>query len=688
MVGDRLGKYEIRSTLGRGAMGTVYEGWDPVISRRVAIKTVRLPDAADTDAQDELARFKREAQAAGRLHHPNIVGVFDYGETAEIAYIVMEFVDGRPLKSMVDADERLTLPVVSRIMEDLLAGLRYSHERGVIHRDIKPANLMIAQDGQAKIADFGIARIESSNMTQAGTIMGTPAYMSPEQFMGQTVDARTDLYSAGVLLFQLLTGERPFEGSMATIMHKALHTTPPRPSDLSVTAPTGLDPVVARAMARRPDDRFPTAAAFLEAFQAGLRAPSGLGMGLGDDLGSDATVVAAPPKAPAVKPAAPPVPVRRSRTPVIAGVLALLAAGGGAAWWAMQPGPAPAPVPAPVPNRTADVTPPAPILVRPTDPLPVPTRTDRVTVPIVPADPAPPTPAQTGAARPPVLAERPTPELPAQPPILVDPLPAPNAPVATPAPPDPGPVASNSADPAPMPPVVAPTVVASAALTPEALRRSVASALAGTECAAVSGDVSRTNGTVDLRGVVVGGEPEAALRRAVQDAAPGAAVGWGVLAAEGPYCPLLNLLHPLVHAGGPALAMQDNRTSLAEGDLVRSSVVMPERGHLQVDYFSSDGTVLHMHQAVPTAGGPFAAGSVQRTGEPRGKFLGWNVLPPFGTDLVIAIATSAPLFPRERPVGEQTEDYVRDLRAALDSARRGGAHLAASLLVVRTAAKR
>ncbi len=238
-------------------MGTVYEGWDPIIARRVAIKTVRLPDSADPETEEALARFRREAQAAGRLTHPNIVGVFDYGETNDLAYIVMEFVDGPPLKTLLDKQERFALADTIRVMEDLLAGLQFSHERGVVHRDIKPANVMLTSAGQAKIADFGIARIESSSMTQAGTVLGTPAYMSPEQFMGQVVDARTDIYSSGVLLYQLLTGERPFEGGMSAIMHKALNTEPPAPSQLSVTAPPAFDAVVRRAMAKRPEDRYP-----------------------------------------------------------------------------------------------------------------------------------------------------------------------------------------------------------------------------------------------------------------------------------------------------------------------------------------------------------------------------------------------------------------------------------------------
>jgi eukaryotic-like serine/threonine-protein kinase len=252
---ETLGKYEIRRTLGRGAMGTVYEGWDPIIARRVAIKTVHLPHVPDQETDEALVRFRREAQAAGRLNHPNIVGIFDYGETNELAYIVMEFVDGPPLKSALDRQERFSLPATVRVMEDLLAGLQFSHDRGVIHRDIKPANVMLTGSGQAKIADFGIARIESSSMTQAGTVLGTPAYMSPEQFMGQVVDLRTDIYSAGVLLYQLLTGDRPFDGSMSAIMHKALNTDPPAPSLLSVATPPSFDAVIRRAMAKRQENR-------------------------------------------------------------------------------------------------------------------------------------------------------------------------------------------------------------------------------------------------------------------------------------------------------------------------------------------------------------------------------------------------------------------------------------------------
>jgi serine/threonine-protein kinase len=264
-----LGKYQLIRVLGKGAMGTVYEGFDPAIDRRVAIKTVKIQGADDPEAQDEIARFKREAQAAGRLHHPFITSVFDYGETPEIAYIVMEFVEGSTLRQVLDSGRRFTLPEILGLMEDLLTALQYSHERGVVHRDIKPANIMLDKNGGIKIADFGIARLESSSsMTQAGTMMGTPSYMSPEQFLAQTVDSRTDLYSAGVVLYQLLTGEKPFDGSLTSLMHKVLYSEPPPPSAISVSSPKNFDPVVARALAKRPDERFSTAAEFATALRA------------------------------------------------------------------------------------------------------------------------------------------------------------------------------------------------------------------------------------------------------------------------------------------------------------------------------------------------------------------------------------------------------------------------------------
>ncbi len=262
---QKLGKYEIRRQLGRGAMGIVYEGYDPFIQRTVALKTIRKEVLDQGEAQDMLARFQREAQAGGRLSHPNIVAIHDYGEDQETAYIAMEFIQGKELKALFTENARFAMADVLNIMSQLLSALDYSHRNGVVHRDIKPANIIVMADGQVKIADFGIARLESSNLTQTGSVLGTPNYMSPEQFMGQHVDGRSDLFSAGVILYQLLTGEKPFVGeSTTTIMYQVLNNTPNPPSVLNVQIPAAFDGVVRKALAKRPEDRFQTGQEFLD----------------------------------------------------------------------------------------------------------------------------------------------------------------------------------------------------------------------------------------------------------------------------------------------------------------------------------------------------------------------------------------------------------------------------------------
>jgi serine/threonine protein kinase len=266
----KLGKYEIRRELGKGAMGVVYEGFDPIIERTVAIKTIRPEQLEKMQAVEILARFKREAQAAGRLNHPHIVAIYDYGEvvaeggqaaaegeSARIAFIAMEFIKGRELKDYFDGNERFPVKETERIMSELLDALDHAHKNGVTHRDMKPANVILLGDGKVKVADFGIARIESSELTQAGTILGTPSYMSPEQFLGQPVDARSDLFSCGVILYQFLTGEKPFTGTVTTIMHKVLKEEPLPPSMLNVTLPPAWDVVVKKAMAKSPSEALP-----------------------------------------------------------------------------------------------------------------------------------------------------------------------------------------------------------------------------------------------------------------------------------------------------------------------------------------------------------------------------------------------------------------------------------------------
>ena len=306
----KLGKYEIRGELGQGAMGIVYDGFDPMIGRRVALKTVRREQLDRAEVEEILARFKREAQAAGRLNHPNVVQIYEYGEDEGTAFIAMEFVEGRELRDHFDASERFPMAEIVRIMGQLLEALDYSHKNGVVHRDIKPANIILLKDGTVKVADFGIARIESSNLTQAGSVLGTPSYMSPEQFMGQTVDGRSDLFSAGVILYQFLTGEKPFTGALTTIMHKVLKEDPAAPSELNVQVPRPFDALIRKALAKRPDERFQSGREFAGALKqaaAGQAAPEDADATLVND--AEATLASAAEQTLATgKPVAPPKP--------------------------------------------------------------------------------------------------------------------------------------------------------------------------------------------------------------------------------------------------------------------------------------------------------------------------------------------------------------------------------------------
>jgi serine/threonine protein kinase len=285
---EHLGKYRIDSILGKGAMGVVYKAFDPHIERIVALKTIRKELFSDSQQQELISRFKNEAQAAGRLNHPNIVAVYDYGEDSESAFIAMEFVEGTPLNTLMVPGRPTELARVTAWMGDLLLALEYAHSRGVVHRDIKPANLLITAAAQVKVSDFGIARIESSTLTQTGSMIGTPSYMSPEQFRGEAVDGRSDVFSAGVLLYQLLTGVRPFVGSASTVMQQILNQDAAPPSQLLATL-GGYDRILERAMAKAPDARYASARAFYDA----LAALGQGGEGHENEHDNDRTVLAA-----------------------------------------------------------------------------------------------------------------------------------------------------------------------------------------------------------------------------------------------------------------------------------------------------------------------------------------------------------------------------------------------------------
>lgn len=267
---SQLGRYEVLSELGQGAMGVVYRAKDPLIDRIVAIKTINLGMAQEEKEEYE-GRFYQEAKAAGRLNHPNIVTIYDVGKSEDIAYIAMEFLQGRELRDVLRENDGL-LPVdqVLDMVAQVASGLAYAHEHGIVHRDIKPSNIMLIRDGHIKITDFGIARMASSAIrTQTGMVLGSPKYMSPEQVLGKEIDQRSDIFSLGVMLYEMLTGEAPFVGeNVNSIMFQTLNLVPAAPGTLNSKVPDMLNFIVAKALAKERDDRYQNA----KDFAADLRA--------------------------------------------------------------------------------------------------------------------------------------------------------------------------------------------------------------------------------------------------------------------------------------------------------------------------------------------------------------------------------------------------------------------------------
>src|SRR5262245_36806272 len=254
-----VGRYEITGELGRGAMGVVYKALDPTIGRTVALKTMRL-DVHGLDAQEMVRRFQNEARAAGVLNHPNIVTIYDAGEEDGIFYIAMEFIVGTTLHELLVEKHVLPTDEVVQLARQICRGLDYAHSNGIIHRDVKPANIMITANGTVKIMDFGIAK-SGGQVTNTGQVLGTPNYMAPEQVKGRPLDGRSDLFSLGVILYEMLTGEKPFVGqNVTTIIYKIVNETQIAPRDLDTTIHPGLSAIVARLLAKSPDERYQSGA--------------------------------------------------------------------------------------------------------------------------------------------------------------------------------------------------------------------------------------------------------------------------------------------------------------------------------------------------------------------------------------------------------------------------------------------
>jgi serine/threonine-protein kinase len=262
MALDRLGRYEIIEELGRGSMGVVYKARDPLLDRTLALKTVAL-DLSAEEAQAFEQRFYREAKSAGRLSHPNIVTIHDVGKSDSIAYIAMEFLQGRSLREILDSGVVLPVEKIVDIAAQVADGLAFAHASGVVHRDIKPPNIMVLDSGAVKITDFGIALLPTGSRTLTGTVFGSPKYMSPEQVVGRPVDGRADIFSLGAVLYEMLTGFAPFfGGDLEAILYRVINEMPAAPTSRNRSLPAAFDGIVAKALAKHPDDRYGDARAF------------------------------------------------------------------------------------------------------------------------------------------------------------------------------------------------------------------------------------------------------------------------------------------------------------------------------------------------------------------------------------------------------------------------------------------
>ena len=262
MTPEKFGRYEVMAEVGDGAMGRVYSAWDPAVGRVVAVKTVKRELLTRDTAPEYLRRFRNEGIAVGGLSHPAIVAVYDVGED----FLVMEYVEGRTLQAILRERGRLPPEEVQRLLAPVADAVDFAHKRSIVHRDIKPANVMVQTDGRPKLMDFGVAKVETSVMTQTGQILGSPTYMAPEQIAGQLVTGRSDVYSLAVVAYEMLTGQPPFQGNTITaVIYRVMHDAPPPPRQWNSALPHRYDEVFAKALQKDPLQRYETAGALVAA---------------------------------------------------------------------------------------------------------------------------------------------------------------------------------------------------------------------------------------------------------------------------------------------------------------------------------------------------------------------------------------------------------------------------------------
>ncbi|HSD51124.1 MAG TPA: serine/threonine-protein kinase, partial [Candidatus Methylomirabilis sp.] len=317
---ERLGRYELLEELGRGAMGVVYKARDPQIDRLVALKVLATAPGLDPgEAQQHRDRFQREARAAGRLAHPNIVTIHDVGEDQGRTFLVMELVEGQALDRILRTRRPLPLAEVLTIGEQVASALDYAHRHGIIHRDVKPANILLSREGSVKVTDFGIARITGADTTQAGQTFGTPSYMSPEQVQGLTLDGRSDIFSLGTVLHEVLSGERAFQGeTLSTIIYRILHEEPIPLRRLNPAFPEALETCLRKALAKDPDARYAKATDLARDLRTAIE---GAEVSVSADVPTQATLTF-----PAQPPPGPPRRRRRLLWPALTAGIATLAA--------------------------------------------------------------------------------------------------------------------------------------------------------------------------------------------------------------------------------------------------------------------------------------------------------------------------------------------------------------------------
>lgn len=270
-----LGRYRVIRELGKGGMGLVYLAEDPMLGREVAIKTIRMQESDADKEKFLMERFLREARIVAKLSHPNIVTIHDLFQQDDAVYVVMEFVPGRDLGVRLRESPTMDPAEVARIIAQAGAALDHAHSKGIVHRDVKPANMLIHQDGDVKVTDFGIAKLSTaSTQTTTGVVMGTIDYMSPEQVQSKPVDGRSDLYSLAVMAFRLLTGKKVFDAeSLVTLAMKIVNEPPPAPSAINSALPKAVDGVIAKALAKSPDDRYANCAAFAHELELAISSP-------------------------------------------------------------------------------------------------------------------------------------------------------------------------------------------------------------------------------------------------------------------------------------------------------------------------------------------------------------------------------------------------------------------------------